>query len=151
MNEEFVNVFVEGMMRYLGHLPDVSAVVGTPYLIDTDDPVHYDITGIIGISGERKGCVYFTAPRVFLSHLLATQGETDLSDDNLLDFSGEIANTIAGNARSDFGKNFQVSVPLVVEGRPTGVHLPAGVRSFAIPIAWRKYTPLLVAALEQKS
>jgi len=150
MNEEFVNVFVEGMLRYLGHLPEVSAVVGTPYLMDSDDPVHYDITGIIGISGERKGCVYFTAPRVFLSHLLATQGETDLSDDNLLDLSGEIANTIAGNARSDFGKNFQISVPLVVEGQPTGVHLPEGVRSFAIPIAWRNYTPLLVVALEQK-
>lgn len=151
MNEEFVNVFVAGMMRYLGHLPEVSAEVGTPYLIEADEPIHYDITGIIGISGERKGCVYFTAPRIFLSHLLATQGETDLSDDNLLDLSGEIANTIAGNARSDFGKNFQISVPLVVEGQPKGVHLPVGIRSFAIPVSWRSYTPLLVVAVEGKS
>jgi len=149
MNEEFVNVFVDGMMRYLEHIPNVDSTVGTPYLMDTDSPTHYDITGVIGVSGDRKGCVYFTAPRVFLSHLLATQGETDLSDDNLLDLSGEIANTIAGNARSDFGKNFQISVPVVVEGAPSGMHLPKGIRSFAIPITWRKYTPILVVALEQ--
>jgi chemotaxis protein CheX len=151
MNEEFVNVFVNGMMRYLKHLDDVTAEVGTPYLMDTDQPTHYDITGIIGISGERKGCVYFTAPRVFLSHLLATQGETNLSDENLLDLSGEIANTIAGNARSDFGKNFQISVPVVVEGGPSSMHLPKGIRSFAIPVTWRKYTPLLVVAVETNS
>lgn len=151
MNEEFVNVFVKGVMKYIGHIPNIEAEVGAPYLIENDKPVSYDITGIIGISGERKGCVYFTAPRIFLSHMLVLQGEKNLSDENLLDLSGEIANTISGNARSDFGKNFLISVPVVVEGAPKNVHLPEGVRSFAIPISWRSYTPLLIVSLENKS
>ena len=150
MNEEFVSVFVKGMMKYIEHIPDIEAEVGAPYLIENDKPVSYDITGIIGISGERKGCVYFTAPRIFLSHMLVLQGEKNLSDENLLDLSGEIANTISGNARADFGKNFLISVPVVVEGAPKNVHLPAGVRSFAIPITWRSYTPLLIVSLENK-
>ena len=151
MNEEFVNVFVKGMMKYIEHIPDIEAEVGAPYLVENDKPVSYDITGIIGISGERKGCVYFTAPRIFLSHMLVLQGEKNLSDENLLDLSGEIANTISGNARADFGKNFLISVPVVVEGAPKNVHLPQGVRSFAIPINWRSYTPLLIVSLENKS
>jgi len=150
MNEEFVSVFVKGMMSYLEHIPNIDAEVGAPYLISNDKPVSYDITGIIGVSGERKGCVYFTAPRVFLSHMLVLQGEKNLSDENLLDLSGEIANTISGNARSDFGKNFLISVPVVVEGEPKNVRLPEGVRSFAIPINWRSYTPLLIVSLEGK-
>ena len=148
MNEEFVSVFVNGIMRYLNHINDLDANVGTPFLMPTDSPTYYDVTGIIGISGDQKGCVYFTAPRAFLSHLLVLQRIIDLSDTNLLDLSGEIANTIAGNARSDFGVNFLVSVPIVVEGQPKTMHLPQNTRSFAIPISWRKYTPLLVVSLE---
>lgn len=148
MNEEFINIFVSNMMKYLSHIPNVDAEVGAPYLIDGNTSISYDITGIIGISGKRKGSVYFTAPRIFMSHLLMVQGVNDLSNENLMDLAGEIANTIAGNARSDFGEKFHISVPVVVEGEPQDVHLTDDVRSFAIPITWRTYTPLLVVSLE---
>lgn len=148
MNEEFINIFFKGVMNYLDHIPNMGTEVGTPYLIENDSPVAYDITGIIGVSGEQKGCVYFTAPRVFLSHILSHLGESNLSKENLLDLCGEIANTISGNARSSFGKNFLITVPVVVEGALNSVHLPKGTRSFAIPITWRSYTTLLVVSLK---
>jgi len=147
MNEEFISVFVKGVMSYLDHIPGIDVEVGSPYLVNNDKPIAYDVTGIIGVSGEQKGCVYFTAPRVFLSHILRLLGDNNLSRENLLDMCGEIANTISGNARSTFGKNFLISVPVVVEGSLSGVHLPDGVRSFAIPISWRSYTPLLIVSL----
>lgn len=150
INEDFINVFFDGVMAYLKHIPDMEAEVGTPYLIENDNPVAFDVTGIISISGTHKGCVYFTAPRVFLSHVLALMGEINRSKENLLDLSGEIANTISGNARASFGKDFNVSVPVVVEGELNNIHLPKGMRSFAIPIIWRKYTTLLVVSLESK-
>ncbi len=150
MNEEFINTFVSNMMKYLSHIPNVDAEVGTPYLIESDASISYDITGIIGISGKRKGCVYFTAPRIFMSHLLMMLGVKDRSNENLLDLAGEIANTISGNARSDFGEKFHISVPVVVEGEPQNLYLPERVRSFAIPITWRTYTPVLVVSLEDE-
>ena len=53
---------------------------------------------MIGISGARKGIVYFTAPRGMLTVLLMRMQETDSSDENIKDLVGEVANTISGNA-----------------------------------------------------
>ena len=148
MNEDFINVFVSGLTRYLDHLPNVEAEVGTPYLLEGNNTVSYDITGIIGVTGKVKGCVYFTAPHIFLSHLLMIQEIQNLSRENLLDLAGEIANTISGNARSSFGEEFEISVPVVVEGKPKDIYLVETDRSFAIPITWRSYTPLLVVSVK---
>ncbi len=149
MNEQFVNVFIDGLVRYFKLMPALGAQIGTPYLVDNQSPVTHDITGIIGISGKHRGVVYFTAPARFLAHVARSQGDQDLSMDNLLDLAGEIANTIAGNARSEFGKQFQISVPLVVEGEPSSLRLPTDVRSYAIPITCQSMGPVLVVCLEK--
>jgi len=149
MKEKFVNVFVDGLVNYFQLLQPLEVEVGTPYLVDQKTPVSHDITGIIGISGKHRGVVYFTAPTSFLAHVARIQGDPDVSADNLLDLAGEIANTIAGNARSEFGKQFQISVPLVVEGEPANLRLPGGVRSYAIPMRCQGVTPILVVCLER--
>ena len=149
MEEEIISVFVDGMVRYIEHIPNINALVGTPYLVENNKPIAYDITGIIGITGVRKGCVYFTSPKIFLSHLLLAQEESDTSEENLFDLAGEIANTISGNARSAFGKDFMISVPVIVKGAPSSVYLPPGLRSYAIPITWQSYTPVLLVSLEK--
>ena len=46
-----------------------------------------------------------------LTVLLMRMQETDTSDANIMDLVGEVANTISGNARRDFGRNFIISVP----------------------------------------
>ncbi len=46
--------------------------------------------------------------------LLMRMQETDTSDENIKDLVGEVANTISGNARRDFGKNFVISVPVII-------------------------------------
>ena len=65
-----------------------------------------DYTGIITLSGDYKD-VYFTAPRFMLVDLLTNMSETNVSEINLLDIVGEIANTISGNARKHFGKGLE--------------------------------------------
>jgi Chemotaxis phosphatase CheX len=87
----------------------LSAEVGTPYLSETNETLAYDMTGIIGISGGRKGVVYFTAPTNMLRSVLINMGERDVTHDMRLDLVGEIANTIAGNARAEFGSEFRAS------------------------------------------
>ena len=75
------------------------------------NPGAYDYTGVIGISGARNGIVYFTAPRGMLTVLLMRMQETDTSEENMKDLVGEVANTISGNARRDFGKDFSSRCP----------------------------------------
>lgn len=148
MNDEKLNVFIDAVVNYFACTADDPVKVGTPYLDDENAPAVFDFTGIIGISGARKGCVYFSAPRALLRHLLLSMGEDDMAQENLLDVVGEVANTLSGNARSHFGSEFMISVPVVVKGSPEGIHVPKAMRSYVIPVYWKAYSAAVVISLE---
>lgn len=149
MSEATLQVFIDGVVRFFEHTNDKNVKVGTPYLVENENPAAYDVTGIIGISGPYRGCVYFTAPRILLKHLLLSIGETDTSNEYLFDLVGEVANTISGNARSTFGHEFMISVPAMIEGAPNQIHLPRNLRSYVIPVYWKAYHAAVVICLEE--
>jgi chemotaxis protein CheX len=139
--EAEIRTFVEGTTNYFETSAQQSATVGSPYLVTDGKPGAYEYTGVIGITGARKGIVYFTAPRGMLTVLLMRMQETDTSDENIKDLVGEVANTISGNARRDFGKNFVIAHDLEKVTTPYS-------RSFVIPINWRTHSAKLVVCLE---
>lgn len=147
MHETELQVFIDGTTYYFSQSSEEEASVGTPYLISNRASVAKEYTGIIGISGKRKGSVYFTADSAMLKVLLASMGETTLSHEYMCDLVGEVANTISGNARREFGKDFMISVPIVVVGEKKIV-MPENLRSFVIPINWRSHEASLVICLE---
>jgi chemotaxis protein CheX len=147
MNEKDLTVFIDGAVRYFDHLSGDAAEVGTPYLMDTRSAVGRGLTGIIGVTGHRRGHVYFTAPSVLVKVLLLSMGESDTSQENMCDAVGEVANTISGNARKEFGKNFMISEPIVICGNADSIALPSDARSYVVPISWRGYEAGLVISL----
>lgn len=149
MSENTIQVFIDGVVRYFEHTSDKDVTVGTPYLIENNQPAAHDYTGIISITGPWRGCVYFTAPAILVKHLLMSIGEPDTTEENILDLVGEVANTISGNARREFGSDFVISVPIVIEGKPSGIHLPSNLRSYVIPITWKSYKAAVVVCLQQ--
>ena len=148
MHETDLKVFIDAVIHYFEQISETPAKVGTPYLKENSDTLAYEYTGIIGISGRKKGCVYFTTPGILLNHLLISINEEDTSHDNLCDLVGEVANTIAGNSRRYFGPEFMISVPVVVDGKPDRIKLPPDYRSFIIPVTWRNYESAVVICLE---
>ena len=147
LKEAEIRTFIEGTTNYFEVAAQQAASVGSPYLVTDGKPGAYEYTGVIGISGARRGIVYFTAPRGMLTVLLMRMNETDSSNENIKDLVGEVANTISGNARRDFGKTFQISVPTVVANEPEKVTTPFA-RSYVIPINWRTHSAKLVVCLE---
>jgi chemotaxis protein CheX len=145
--EAEVGVFIDSVLGYFNVTVHATAQCGTPYLAIGRAPEVSDYTAMIRISGKREGVVYFTAPRSMLSVMLLRMQEPDMSDDNLRDLVGEIANTFAGNARRDFGQQFQISVPQVVSGQAAAPEFPTGTRPIVIPIDWRTYKARLVVCL----
>jgi len=147
VNEAEIRTFLEGAVNYF----DVSArqpvAVGVPYLVTTGAPPMHDYTGIISVSGRRNGAVCFTAPRSMLMVLLMRMNEPDTSDENMRDLVGEVANTISGNARRDFGKEFSISVPSVVEASGGPLALPREMRPVVIPLNWRTHSARLIVCL----
>jgi chemotaxis protein CheX len=145
--ESEIRTFVDGTTNYFEVTAQQAASVGSPYLVTDGNPGSYEYTGVISITGARKGLVYFTAPRGMLTVLLMRMQETDTSDESIRDLVGEVANTISGNARRDFGKNFVISVPVVLAHEEQKVTTPHA-RSFVIPINWRTHSAKLVVCLE---
>ncbi len=147
MNEQHMQVFVDATKHYFSHLSNKPATVQVPYLINHDDAVLFDYTGIIGIGGKYRGNVYFTAPETMMQYVLMTQGEQVCSAEFCLDIVGEVANTVAGNARRDLGPEFVISAPIKFAGKPDKMLLGTESRSYAIPIQWRLYTAAIVVSV----
>lgn len=83
-----------------------------------------------------------------LRALLLQIGETDVSEHNLADMAGEVANTLAGNARVHFGSEFMISVPVIVQGGATAIQVPRNVKAYIIPLRWHKHEAALVVSLQ---
>jgi len=148
MDEQELRIFIDIVSQYFESQTGRPPEIGSPYLGDPNALPVFDYTGVIGISGARQGCVYFTAHRDLLSQLLLHVGELDVSDSNLSDLAGEIANTISGNARRHFGPDFMISVPVVVKGNATAIQVPRNVKAYIIPLSWHKHEAVLVVSLQ---
>jgi chemotaxis protein CheX len=141
-----LKTFVDGTTDYFAVTAQQPASIGSPYLV-SGVPTTYDYTGLITISGKREGVVYFTAPRAMLTVLLMKMQENNFSHENMCDLVGEVANTICGNARREFGRDLLISAPNVLHGEQTDVGVVPGRRSVVIPINWRNHAAKLVVAL----
>lgn len=149
MKEQKLQIFLKIITNYFNQFGSEELVVDTPYLLENKQPKVHDYTGVIGISGVQKGVVYFSATREILSRILDSMGEPDKSEDNFVDLAGEVANTIAGNARNEFGPEFHISVPLVFKGSPQSIILPKDERSFIIPVTWQGQVGEIVVCLQK--
>ena len=148
MNETDLHFFIDSTVNYFEEVTSESAVTGIPYL-KGKEPVVLDYSGIIGISGKRKGCVYITTTRDMLEELAnIILGNQEAAVETVKDLTGEIANTISGNVREAYGSSFMISVPVVVEGRAKDIRLPEHVQAFVIPITWKDFKSFLVVCLE---
>lgn len=149
MNEDEIKVFIDGAMRYFERVSGQAATIEPPFLRG-NDPLALEFSGVIGISGRHRGAVYFTSGRELLTALLERLGDGQVDDASLADLVGEVANTIAGNARRYFGGEFLISVPIVLTGRPASISFPRDLKSVVIPILWGGARSFLIVCLEHK-
>lgn len=146
LDEREISSFVAGTTRYFEVAAGQPATVGSPFLVTQGRPDIHEYVGVIAVSGRRQGVVYFTAPRGMLVVMLMKMQESNVAHENLCDLVGEVANTIAGNVRRDFGREFGISPPNVVTAGQ-GVDVPAGCHPIVIPINWRSHTAKVVVCL----
>lgn len=143
MKAEKLHVFIDSVTNFFKQINTDEAVVDTPFINDNDSPLSYDFSGIISITGPMEGCVYVSSETPMLRNILHQMGEPDNSIVLLKDLVGEIANTIAGNARREFGSEFIISPPIIIDGAPSSVYLPRDKRTYVIPVTWDKYKTLI--------
>ncbi|MEP1032354.1 chemotaxis protein CheX [Ekhidna sp.] len=150
--EEFeatCNLFINSVSNYFKHLTEIDSDMKVPYLKESEGLVLKDFTGMIGISGSRKGFVYISANREMFADLINMFiGIEDPSEEDILDMAGEISNVVAGNVRANLGANFMISVPTVFEGMPDELNIPENVSMYVIPIKWNDHEAFVVLGLD---
>ncbi len=148
MTNKELKFVVDTTVNFFKETTGMSAECGIPYT-KNGSPVMLEYSGIIGISGLRKGSIYFTSNQNLLQEMARRMldGE-EVGCDEFKDLSGEIANTISGNLRKVFGSDFHISVPVIVEGQARDIKLPKDIDAYIIPITWKENKAFLVVGLE---
>lgn len=147
--ESTCNLFIEAIQNYFTHLTDFEVETYVPFLKDHETLSLKEFTGMIGISGSRKGFVYISADAEMYQDLINIFiGLDDPTKEDILDMAGEISNVIAGTVRASYGNNFNISVPIVFEGRPDQLKFPKDVSIFVIPLKWKKHEAFVVVGMQ---
>lgn len=150
MKVEKLSVFMRSVSAFFTQIGEELKEVDTPYLNDNTTPVAYDYSGVITITGPLTGTVYVSATTAMLRDLLRVLQEPEASMALLKDLVGEIANTVSGNARTEFGSNFIISPPSVFMGLPPANYLPKEHRSYIIPFYWHNHKAVIGICIWQK-
>ncbi len=134
MNVKYINPFLTSIKSIFDTMVDVPFNLGKPLLKNDEMPL-YEISGIIGLSGDVTGCVVINLSRPVAFQLASALigEEVNKIDGDCTDAIGEIANMVAGGAKKNFPDgNNSISVPSIVIGRHQTVY-PSGVPIISLP------------------
>lgn len=158
MDVRYINPFIEAVQSVFATMIHIDVTLGKPHL--TEALPRYDISGIIGMSGDVVGSIVLSFPAPVAKIVIGkfAGGDYPLDSPDFADALGEIVNMISGAAKAKFeGKNVSISTPSVVVGhghtvaRPTRtvcISLPCKIYcgEFSIDIAIREQAQQSVAA-----
>jgi len=96
----------------------------------------YDISGVIGLSGDAQGSISLSFPQdVAIRTVKKMLGDPEtISEEDMTDGIGEIANIVAGNAKKHLTKfDLSISLPNVIIGRNHSLAGQSGSPTIVVP------------------
>ena len=131
---ELIASFVRSTADVLATMANIRVTIGKPTL-KSGPVVPHEISGIIGFSGNFKGSMVLSFPKHTAEIVVAAFAGMPLKEGSpdFADAIGELANMVAGAAKSAFGPGTTISVPSVVMGAGHVVAPLHGVPCVIIP------------------
>ena len=125
MDVAYINPFIIATQTCFTTMMSTDVHPGTPSLKTHPYP-SYDISGVIGLSGDAQGSISLSFPKDDAENFvkLMLSNPPMLNEEELSDGIGEIVNIIAGNAKQHLTNfNLSISLPNVIIGKK---HILAG-------------------------
>ncbi len=119
MNVSYINPFIQATLETFKTMLNIEAVPEEPRIKQEPIPT-YDVSGVIGLSGDAKGTVAISFPKFMALKVVSALLGVTLKeiDPDLTDGIGEMANIIVGNAKQHLnGFHLSISLPNVIVGR----------------------------------
>jgi chemotaxis protein CheX len=129
--------FIQSAQNLFVTMLRMEVQVGKPTPVDPNNSsVQFDVSGIIGMSGDMEGSVILSFADTTAEQVVSqfTGMTMSRADEDFSDAVGELVNIIAGGAKSKFeGKNVNLTCPSVVIGNNHVVHGRKGMVGITIP------------------
>jgi len=139
MNVAFINPFIESTLQSLEMMANITAEkVGLT--LKQDLITTYDISAIIGITGDTSGSIIVSFPAPLACRIAGNMLSEEIADmdQSVEDAIGEIGNIVVGSARRllvEDGFSLSISIPTVVVGKGHKISRSGDVPCIAIPFA----------------
>jgi chemotaxis protein CheX len=144
MRVEYINPFIRSLDNAFLTMLGCEVRRGTISVKSSSSP-HYDVSGIIGLSGRAIGTVVLSLSESVARNAAATMLMTEITEINadVVDAVGELANVVAGGAKAELEQyDLSASLPSVITGRNHNVRFPSNVTPICVPFetAWGPLT-----------
>lgn len=147
--ENTVNIFINSIANYFDRLTKKPIKTFAPFIKEPSDLMMKECTGMIGISGNRKGLIYISGDGALFTDIIRMYvGLEHPTIDDMLDMAGELSNVVAGNVRETYGHEFMISIPVVFKGTPERLKFPDDVPVYVIPFEWNKHHAFMVVGIQ---
>ena len=135
MDVSYINPFVSATIECFKKMIFVDVTPKNPTLKNQPFPT-YDISGVIGLSGEAQGSISLSFPQDVAIRVISSMLSCKIDENapEFVDGIGEIANIVAGNAKRGLSKfNLSISLPNVILGRNHVIGSQTGVPTIIVP------------------
>ncbi len=143
---ESVGVFIKMMSRCLTTLSRVTPTFGDP-TIDLVLPRLHAYNGCISVEGPINGWIALSFTKEFTDDLLSFIFEPSRTEEIRIDIAGEIANTVAANAREHFGRRLIIHPPLATGNAALDPSLKHSTAFLKVPFKWHGHPAILLITL----
>ncbi len=138
MNAKIINPFLSAGLSTFESMFSIAPTNKEPYLLQVDMGHPWEISGLLGITGDYHGIVAFRLHKILSLKMLELSGMTVANKDEQEEMAtglvSEFTNIIAGNAVSMIPDvNLKVSPPVTVSGRNHVISWPRNYPVIAIP------------------
>jgi len=139
--EKFIQPFIDGSEEVFRDLCNTEVKAGRAFFVSKDEfETIWDISGIIGLSGDANGAVAISLKEETafkLTKILTGSDHTSI-DRFVTDAMGEIINIIAGNVKNIYEKKHRIKItmPSIIKGKAHSIVWPSEkARIICIPFS----------------
>jgi chemotaxis protein CheX len=137
MDIKYINPFILATKTVFKTMLNLEVTMDKPRL-KTDRTTSGDVTGVMGLVGDKKGTVCISFQRkgaLFAYKTLMGDDRSDM-DPEVVDAIGELTNIISGQARKELessGVNLKAAIPTVVVGLAVELHFMSSSPIISLP------------------
>ncbi|MCL2069961.1 MAG: chemotaxis protein CheX [Treponema sp.] len=142
--KQYIEPFIKTCKHVFKEFLNLDLEANLPFFIEREAPLEWDISAVIGLTGEARGAVVISMKEDLAGKLttILTGTEYTSLDADVVDAVGEIINIIAGNVKHELEEAFRlvISLPTIVKGKGHSIAWPEGqARVICIPFSVSDY------------